>query len=322
MFNEMFNFYLNEMFMFNEAISSLGLVELPLHGKRYTWTNKQQDPLLERLDWFFTSSSWTLSYPNTSAWTMVMETSDHTPCLIKIDTIIPSARIFRFENYWMQHPDFMAIVQHRWSLPTGQNDKAKHISAKFKNLRRVLKAWHSQLSGLKTKIANVKTVLSLIEIMEECRDHSLPEWNFEEALMSKLVDLLRQQKIYWKQRGTTKWVKFGDAGTTFFHANATLKNRRNFITTLEDGNGVPHASHQEKAAILWDAYKERLGVVQFQHIIFDLNSLLDRNSDLHDLEDPFTHEEIDQVIAHLPNDKSPGPDGFNTDFIKKMLADY
>ena len=45
-----------EMMLFNDAISRLGLVELPLKGKRYTWTNKQQSPLLERLDWFFTST--------------------------------------------------------------------------------------------------------------------------------------------------------------------------------------------------------------------------------------------------------------------------
>lgn len=39
-----------DMLMFNEAISDLGLVELPLRGQRFTWTNKQQPPLLERLD--------------------------------------------------------------------------------------------------------------------------------------------------------------------------------------------------------------------------------------------------------------------------------
>jgi hypothetical protein len=48
---------LSAMFLFNEAISSLGLIELPLKGRCYTWSNKQQTPLLERLDWFFTSAS-------------------------------------------------------------------------------------------------------------------------------------------------------------------------------------------------------------------------------------------------------------------------
>lgn len=42
-----------EMLLFNEAISALGLVELSLKGQRYTWTNKQHPPLLQRSDWFF-----------------------------------------------------------------------------------------------------------------------------------------------------------------------------------------------------------------------------------------------------------------------------
>lgn len=55
------------MFLFNEVISALRLTQLPLHGRKFTWTNKQNPPLLERLDWFFTSNSWTLSYPDSAA---------------------------------------------------------------------------------------------------------------------------------------------------------------------------------------------------------------------------------------------------------------
>lgn len=150
-----------------------------------------------------------------------METSDHVPYVVKINTSIPKRRVFWFENYWMEHPDFLNVVQHAWNIPVAVLDKAKIITTKFKKLRRVLKAWHSTLSNLKTSIANVKLVLSLVEIMEECRDLSLAEWNFKNALMNKLLSLLKQHRLYWKQRGTIKWVKFGDEGNKFFHANAT-----------------------------------------------------------------------------------------------------
>jgi len=68
---------IQEMFLFNEAIGSLGLIEIPLHGRRFTWTNKQTEPLLERFDWFFSLASWTLKYPNTTAKSLTMVTSDH-----------------------------------------------------------------------------------------------------------------------------------------------------------------------------------------------------------------------------------------------------
>ena len=83
----------SEMLLFNEAISYLGLIEIPLHGKHFTWSNKQQPPLLERIDWFFTSISWTLLYPSTKATSLVAEVSDHSPCLIEVATYIPKGSI-------------------------------------------------------------------------------------------------------------------------------------------------------------------------------------------------------------------------------------
>jgi endonuclease/exonuclease/phosphatase family metal-dependent hydrolase len=92
-----------KMYLFNEAISALGLVELPLKGRRFTWSNKQLNPLLDRLDWFFTSVSWKVAYPNSFASTLVMETSDHAPCVITISTDIPKRSSFKFKSFWMEH---------------------------------------------------------------------------------------------------------------------------------------------------------------------------------------------------------------------------
>jgi hypothetical protein len=187
-----------EMLAFNNAISNLRLVELPLRGCKYTWTNKQSNPLLERLDWFFTSNSWTTLMPNTFSTGLVRDNSDHTPCMITASTSTPRPQVFRFENYWLNHEDFLPVLSHGWNLPTQQMDSAKSLSAKFKNLRRVFRAWKANLPNLAAAIRGTKETIQLLDIMEEVRDLTLEEWNFRGILLSHLDTLLHQQRVYWK----------------------------------------------------------------------------------------------------------------------------
>jgi hypothetical protein len=44
---------MQDIMVFNEMISNLGLQEIPLKYRNFTWSNMQQDPLLEQLDWCF-----------------------------------------------------------------------------------------------------------------------------------------------------------------------------------------------------------------------------------------------------------------------------
>jgi hypothetical protein len=61
----------------------------------------QQDPLLEQLNWCFTSTNWISDYPNTLMLAMARTISNHTPCQVQIGISIPKAKLFRFENYWV-----------------------------------------------------------------------------------------------------------------------------------------------------------------------------------------------------------------------------
>jgi hypothetical protein len=225
------------MFAFNEAISKLRLVELPLKGFKYTWTNKQHSPLLERLDWFFTSNAWTTAMPSTIVSALSRDTSDHTPCVISASTKVPRPQIFRFENYWLQHDQFMSILKNSWSDGRPYLDCAKSISAKFKNLRKALKTWKTGLPNLAAVIAKSREVVQFLDVLEEVRDLTVEEWNFRGILSDHLSKLLHQQRTYWKQRGTINWVKFGDECTAFFHANASIRHRKNFISSLVNSVG-------------------------------------------------------------------------------------
>ena len=71
----------DDMLTFNDIIRAHNLTELPLKGRSFTWSNMQLDPLLEQLDWFFTSLHWTSAYPATEVKPLGKPTSDHTPCV-------------------------------------------------------------------------------------------------------------------------------------------------------------------------------------------------------------------------------------------------
>jgi hypothetical protein len=308
---------INLMMKFNEAISNLDLVEIPLHGLSFTWSNRQRAPLLQRLDWFFISQEWSVVYPKTRVRTLPRDISDHVSCLVSFKSRVPKPKFFRFENYWLEFEGFMNIFQNSWLRQQNLPDKAKNLTSKFKNTRKVLKDWQRSLPKIDKTVGHIKLLIEFIDIIEEHRDLSIEEWNFRDLMQTKVAELLHIQKIYWKQRASIKWITEGDICSKFFHAHATIKPRRNSIASLTDDNGTNFSEHDHKVDLLWYAFKSRLGTSDFLGIDFDLPILLNRIDDLQWMDSLFTKQEIDSIIKALPSDKSPSPDGLNTNFVKK-----
>ena len=125
------------------------------------------------------------------------------------------------------------------------------------------------------------------------------------------------QKHLLEKRYTANRIKLGDENTKFFHAMATISYIRNAISQLRDENVNWISDHEGKAALLFMAYKSRMGVSLNPQMHFDLQHLIQLDVDLSSLVEPFTIEEIDQVVKNMPADKVPGPDGFNGLFLKK-----
>jgi hypothetical protein len=114
-----------------------------------------------------------------------------------------------------QKQELLGLRTSGWHVPVVSLDSAKKIVGKFKNLRRVLRAWQANLPSLAKTIENNKNVLSFIDSMEEFRGLTLEEWNFRKVIQYHLENLLDQQRVYWMQRGKIKWVTLGDENTIF-----------------------------------------------------------------------------------------------------------
>ena len=195
---------INLMLKFNEAISNLKLMEIPLHGLSFTWSNRQREPLLQRLDWFFISQEWSMVYPETRAKTLPRDISDHVSCLVSFKSKIPKPKIFRFENFWLQFEEFMFIFQSTWIGHQNLTDKAKNLTAKFKITRKVLKEWQQSLPKIDKIVGHIKLLIEFTDIIKEHRDLSIEEWNFRELMQTKVVDLLHIQKTYSLEQNRPK----------------------------------------------------------------------------------------------------------------------
>lgn len=101
---------IGEMCMFNEMITDLDLVEIPFSGRNFTWSNMQSDPLLVKLDWVFTFSSWTLSFPATFVQPLSKPLSDHIPFVLHIGSKIPKSNVFKIENFCVDHHGLLDTV--------------------------------------------------------------------------------------------------------------------------------------------------------------------------------------------------------------------
>lgn len=117
----------------------------------------QDDPLLEQIDWVFTSVNWISDYLDTLL-PVARPTSDHIPCKIQIGTNIPKAQTFRIENYWIDHPGFMDLVKSVWASNVRASNSATRISSKFNLLRAALKKWSKKLSNLSRLIKFAITI--------------------------------------------------------------------------------------------------------------------------------------------------------------------
>jgi hypothetical protein len=155
-----------------------------------------------------------------------------------------------------------------------QPDPAKQLMAKFERARKVIQGWQKSLPNLAKLIVKVEMIIQLMDFIEESRDLTIQEWNFKDVLVHHLHDLLAKQRAYWKQRGQIKWATLEDAGTNFFHANATTKHRHNLILSLVDDNGIVVTSHVDKEDVLFQTFKDRLGTSQPTSMVFNLSSLI------------------------------------------------
>ncbi|XP_021714906.1 uncharacterized protein LOC110682875 [Chenopodium quinoa] len=184
------------------------LIDVPFSGPRYTWTNNRldSDPIFERLDRAYGSSTWFANYPDTKLLHQPILFSDHAAIILS-DTADSGCgkRPYRIENWCLSAPAVHNIIASVFSL---------FLSGSF--------IWSLMFNKL----------LSLLTL-EQAGAFSFPLKNTKMAEAQAAF-------IFWQQRAKAKWNALGDSYSRFLFSSVQSRKRKNKILGLRDSSGCWH----------------------------------------------------------------------------------
>lgn len=150
---------------FNEIIRNLGLLEIPLKGRKFTWSNMQNEPLLEQIDWVFTSINWTCYLP--VHFLLLWPDQLRSTSFAKFKMTLPSLR-HKFSD-WLSILVFMISSNLFGLLKLIPRTVLLEFLLYSIFWEQLLKKWSKNLSNLSSLIRNCSNTLQILDTIEEQR---------------------------------------------------------------------------------------------------------------------------------------------------------
>jgi exonuclease III len=302
---------------FKTVIDSLMLKEMRLNGRRFTWSNEQQNPTHTKIDHVFCSNDWEMLFPAAHLQALPTMCSDHCPLFLQGDTTAPNANFFKFEQFWLKMHGFQETVQAAWTKQTLIVDPVRRLHTRLCRTAKALKKWQRESVGsVKLQIKIATEIIWRLDTAQESRGLSEAERTLRTNTKSKLLALYAIQKSLMRQRSRLTWIKKGDANTRLFHITASARRRKKFIQTLQKASGGVAISKEDKEAELLNHFQSHLGTPVPRSTCLNWEELGYTPYDLSALDAPFDEMEIKKAVFSLPSVKAPGPDGFIGAFFK------
>jgi exonuclease III len=224
---------------FRNSINSLDLKEIPMSGRRFTWSNQREDPTLVKLDHIFCTSIWEDYFPDCMLCSSATEISDHCPLILKLRVDLRGKRRFHFESFWPNFPGFLEEVAASWNEPIQGSCPLEKVSLKLKRLSRRLQSWgHKVVGNIGFQLGLAREVLHKLEIAQDSRVLSIEEGWLLRKLKQHCLFLASLERTVARLRSRVQCLKDDDANTKFFHMQARLRKKRNFISKLEDDGRI------------------------------------------------------------------------------------
>uniref|UniRef100_A0A2N9IUI4 Reverse transcriptase domain-containing protein n=1 Tax=Fagus sylvatica TaxID=28930 RepID=A0A2N9IUI4_FAGSY len=198
---------------FLDFISVHGLVDLPLSGGNFTWTNNREVSSMSRLDRFLFTSDCDEGFVNICQKRLIRLNSDHFPVLLECGVIRRGRRPFRFENMWLKAEGF-------------GDQNLEHISVQKQQLMAALRE---------------------IDAVTDTRPLDVEEKGRRELTAIELDKVILMEEISWRQKSRALWLKEGDKNSRFFHLGCEFSSECQHHRPMLDGIQFTSISEEEAA---------------------------------------------------------------------------
>ncbi|KAE8787175.1 hypothetical protein D1007_38952 [Hordeum vulgare] len=310
-----------------EPSGDLALREIARVGARFTWWNKQEDPIQSVLDRVFVLPKWEVMFLLCGLRAITQIGSDHTPLLFSSgEGSPPRSRRFRFETFWLDQPGFRELVRDRWHRAAASPPRVYcavdiwHHCAKM--ARQAMKGWGANLGA--DLRARKGALLGQIKTLDDLADGtglSPDYWIRRYSLDAELMGIFSSEELFWQRRGGQNWLLKGDANTAYFQAIANGRRRKCVIPFLRDGDALLE-SPKDISSHIYSFYKELFSadLRGGSSLCEDFWPLADQVSDVENAELtlPFSSEEVGHAIASMKACSAQGPDGLPVVFFQRF----
>jgi hypothetical protein len=207
----------------------------------------------------------------------------------------------------------------RWGASQVRGCKGYVVKEKMKLLKGTLKTWNKGVYGdIDVKFEDLTLAIDELEIKSESVGLSEVELSSRKKMFEELWVLLKSKDSMEFQRSRSKWLKEGDANTSYFPACVMSRRRANSIVALKKGGSWLSKPADIQLEIV-SYFRKHFEEVRWERPTLDgvVFSAIGEGEQTR-LETSFLEEEVVDIISLADGNKSPGPDGFNFSFFKKF----
>ncbi|GJW84566.1 RNA-directed DNA polymerase, eukaryota, reverse transcriptase zinc-binding domain protein [Tanacetum coccineum] len=215
--------------------------------------------------------------------------SDHSPTILIILIVWQKkAKSFRFANYTVNKPGFIAEVERGWKIQV-QGHKMYCLVKRLKSLKPVLNKLNWKNGNLTTRVETLRVKLQEAQTLVERDPHNSVIKSKAIESLNNYNEVVKDEEKLLAQKARIDWLNEGDKNSAFFHKVIKMRRSRNRVDSICDENGVRYVNEEVP--------------MQFEEVDFMVRKI--------------SAKEVKDAMFDIGDNRAPGPDGFSSLFFKR-----